>query len=290
VQVFRFNTEDYPANIRLALDPVHPESAVLATAQGDVALGKARGIWLRRPQWPVISDSVTDRFDRALAEQEAIAAMGGAWRCLADRCVSPPDALQAARWKLPQLTLAARLGMAVPATLVTQSADEIALFQEGGRTVVKAVGDAWVVTDEGERVGETTELRPSDDLRGAVHAPVLVQRLIRKTADWRVTLVGRRLFPVRMLTPNGAPIDVRATDPGQITHEARDLPNTVAVALARFAASFALRYAAFDLAEDRDGTLWFLECNPAGQWAWLEPLTGLNITEALIDLLLAPMS
>jgi glutathione synthase/RimK-type ligase-like ATP-grasp enzyme len=288
IEVFRFNTEDYPAQVRLSIDPVHPEAGVLHTLRGTVSMGQTRGIWIRRPQWPVVADIVTDRFDRALAQQEAVAAMGGAWRCLARRCVSPPDAIQASRWKLPQLKLAHELGIPVPHTLVTQDAGEIRRVLRQGRAVVKAVGEAWVVLEEGERSGETTELALNEDLRGVVHAPVLVQSLVPKVADWRITLVGRQLFPVRMRAPEGAPVDVRATVPEDIQYEVHNLPVSLADALVAFANQYGLRYAAFDMAEDVDGTLWFLECNPAGQWAWLEPPTGLKITDALIDLLLDP--
>jgi hypothetical protein len=288
VDVYRFNTEEYPASVRLSLDPADPPSANLFVDDQRIELGQAKGIWIRRPQWPVISAAVTDRYDRALAHQEALAAMGGAWRCLANRCVSPPDVLQAARWKLPQINLAARLGLPVPQTRVTQDAEEIRTFQAAGRTVMKAVGEAWVVLDGGERVGETTELLSTDDVRGAIHTPVLVQRLVEKVADWRVTMVGQRFFSVRMVAPDSAPIDIRTTSTESIKHEVRSLPARLESRLLGFAHHYGLRYGAFDLAEDAGGTLWFLECNPAGQWAWLEPLTGLKITDALIDLLLDP--
>lgn len=288
LDVYRFNTEDYPASVRLSLDPADPRSANLYFDDQKVELGQAKGIWIRRPQWPVISALVTDPYDRALAHQEALAAMGGAWRCLADRCVSPPDVLQAARWKLPQINLAASMGLPVPQTRVTQDAGEIRAFQASGRTVLKAVGEAWVVLGAGERVGETTELLGTDDVRGSIHTPVLVQRLVDKVADWRVTMVGQRFFSVRMVAPDSAPIDIRTTSPESIKHEVRSLPTQLESRLVGFARHYGLRYGAFDFAEDAEGTLWFLECNPAGQWAWLEPLTGLKITDSLIDLLLDP--
>ena len=288
VSVYRFNTEDYPASVRLSLDPANPTTAILLVDDQRIALGQAKGIWIRRPQWPVISALVTDPYDRALAHQEALAAMGGAWRCLANRCVSPPDVLQAARWKLPQVNLAASLGLPVPQTRVTQDAEEIRTFQASGRTILKAVGEAWVVLEAGERVGETTELLNTDDVRGAIHAPVLVQRLVEKVADWRVTMVGERFFSVRMIAPASAPIDIRTTNSENIRYEVRSLPDQLESRLRTFAHNYGLRYGAFDLAEDSAGILWFLECNPAGQWAWLEPLTGLKITDSLIDLLLDP--
>jgi len=214
--------------------------------------------------------------------------MGGVWRALQDRCVSPPDSLQAARWKLAQLALAKRLKLLVPPSIVSSDPRRIRDFREQGRVVLKAVGDARIAGESGERMGYTTELEPDDCTDDARYAPVLIQKLIEKVADWRVTLVGRRLFPVRMTVPFASPLDIRTVDPSQVAFEARPLDGTVATKLVAFAQSFGLRYAAFDLAEDGDGALWFLECNPGGQWAWLEAPAGVDITGALIDLLLEP--
>ena len=236
----------------------------------------------------MIDASVTDDADRAFARQEAVAAMGGALRLVAHRCVSPPDAIQSARWKVVQLNLAARLGLQVPTTLVTNSTAAIEQFRATGRTVIKAVADARVRTADVERYGSTEELLATDDLDGAAIAPVLVQRLIPKAADWRITMIGQRPFPVRMLTTGMAPIDVRSVDPRQIRYEVGALPTATSQRLVRFMTVFGLRFAAFDFVEDHSGHLWFLECNPSGQWAWLEGPTGLNMTGALLDLLLKP--
>ncbi|KUO10863.1 hypothetical protein [Streptomyces sp. DSM 15324] len=56
-------------------------------------------------------------------------------------------------------------------------------------------------------------------------------------------------------------------------------------ALARFLADFGLSFGAFDFAVTASGAWWFLECNPNGQWAWLEDAAGLPITHAIADLL-----
>ncbi len=47
----------------------------------------------------------------------------------------------------------------------------------------------------------------------------------------------------------------------------------------------ASRFAALDFIVDPDDQWWFLECNPNGQWAWIEEETGLPISSALADAL-----
>jgi hypothetical protein len=46
-----------------------------------------------------------------------------------------------------------------------------------------------------------------------------------------------------------------------------------------------LRYGAFDFAVTNDDNYIFLECNPGGQFGWIEANTTLPITHALADLL-----
>jgi hypothetical protein len=45
-----------------------------------------------------------------------------------------------------------------------------------------------------------------------------------------------------------------------------------------------LRFAAMDFVVTPDGEWWF-QCNPNGQWAWIEAETALPITAALADAL-----
>lgn len=287
IPLYRFNTEDYPSIVGVSFDPLSPRAITLTTVDGPVVLGSAHGIWIRRPRWPEVAAEVKDPLDRLFARQEAVAAIGGAWRLLADRCVSPPDVLQAARWKVAQIGVAASLGMPVPRTLVTTDPEQARSFVAEGPTVLKAVAQGRVQTDTAERVGGTIEIDSTFDAEAVRPTPVLLQRRVAKVADVRVTAVGMRLFAVRITTPAESPVDFRQTDPQQCGFEVVELQTTVAEQLRAYLRHWGLRFGAFDLAEDEDGILWFLECNPAGQWGWLEPPTGLDITGALLDLLVA---
>lgn len=287
--MYRFNTEDYPVGVRLTLDPLRPADGRLVGDDREVELGGARGIWLRRPRWP-ITDPGLDPADRAFAQQEAVAAIGGAWRVLADRCISPPDVMQAARWKMHQLAVAAQVGLPVPPTLVTNDPADAAAFAASGPTIAKAVAEVRVETENELLVGETFALDDTFDPAAVRPTPVLLQRRLDKVADVRVTAVGRTLFAVRIVTPDGAPLDFRQTNPDDCRFDVIGLPDAVERGLLTYLDAFGLRFGAFDFAEDRHGTMWFLECNPAGQWAWLEPFTSLDMTGTLVDLLLNPAS
>lgn len=198
--------------------------------------------------------------------------------------------MQAARWKVRQLAVAAQAGLAVPQSLVTNVPADAAAYAASGPTIAKAVAEVRAETEGELLVGETFALDDTFDPDAVRPTPVLLQRRIDKVADLRVTAVGRTLFAVRIVTPDGAPLDFRQSKPDDCRFEVIDLPDPVERGLLAYLETFGLRFGAFDFAEDRDGTMWFLECNPAGQWGWLEPFTGLDMTGALVDLLLNPAS
>ena len=50
-----------------------------------------------------------------------------------------------------------------------------------------------------------------------------------------------------------------------------------------FLRQMGLRFGAFDLIVTPDGGHVFLECNPNGQWLWVELATGMPISEAIAD-------
>jgi hypothetical protein len=99
--------------------------------------------------------------------------------------------------------------------------------------------------------------------------------------------VGPEQFAIRITTPDDAPLDFRATDPLDCGYEVIELSDAVAHFCDSFLAHYGLRFGAFDFAEDENGRPWFLECNPAGQWGWLEGATGIGVTASLVSLLIS---
>ena len=45
--------------------------------------------------------------------------------------------------------------------------------------------------------------------------------------------------------------------------------------------AFGLNFGCFDVLVTKAGTPVFLECNPNGQWLWVEQMTGLPIAETV---------
>jgi hypothetical protein len=139
-----------------------------------------------------------------------------------------------------------------------------------------------------DRIGSVQLVDPDQSLQDVRLAPTVLQRLVSKVADLRVTMVGVEPFSVVIRTPAGAPIDFRDTDPDACTYQPFKLSDEDLLRARRFMNHYGLRFAAFDFGITESGALVFFECNPNGQWGWLEARTGMPITQALVALLMNP--
>jgi hypothetical protein len=68
-----------------------------------------------------------------------------------------------------------------------------------------------------------------------------------------------------------------------LRYEVIDTPVGVRTSVRAYLHAFGLNFGAFDFSVAPDGSWWFLECNPAGQWGWIAEETGLPIADAIAD-------
>jgi hypothetical protein len=200
--------------------------------------------------------------------------------------LSSPKAIAAANQKLVQLLTAHQVGFAIPRTLAGNdwNAIEGGLAVEGLDIIVKMM--RGVLADNNQLKGMyTTPLDRSmiESLRGrTVPFPGMFQPFLKKAREWRVTLVGDEVFPVAIHTDPEARDDWRRSQNTRAVRFRLDpFPGEVADMCRSYAQRCALRYGAFDLVEEPDGRIVFLECNPNGQHNWLEEKLGIPVADAL---------
>lgn len=182
----------------------------------------------------------------------------------------------------------------MPRTLITNEPEDARKFVEGldGRAVVKPLRFGLVrETEEYEEVVFTSPVSEEDvrDGMGAVAlCPNLLQEYVPKDVEIRVTVVGKELFAAEIRSQGvlGAEHDWRRVPASELEHAPHHLPAPVAERCVRLVERFGLNFGAIDLIRTPEGRYVFLEINPNGQWLWVEMLTGLPITDALIRLLL----
>lgn len=286
VPVVRLDPADLTGAVALSGEYAHGAFRGHLSAGGRlVSLSGLRSIWVRRPGTPAARGPEPSEW----LTEESSQALYGMLRGSDARWMNHPDAARRARHKPWQLRLAQRSGLPVPATLITtfpQAAREFA--ERFPDLVVKPVSGAH--PQNPPRAVPTSRVAPDADFTAVAFGPTLLQRRIAKRADIRLTVVGERLLAARKETaPDAAPdeVDVRFASSARPWCPT-DVPPRVATAVRAYLRDAELSYGAFDFAEDRDGTWWFLECNQSGQFGFVEVDTGQPIARSIAEWLSRP--
>ncbi|MGV9596466.1 ATP-grasp ribosomal peptide maturase [Streptosporangium sandarakinum] len=273
---------DFPADVELsAWFSACSSRGVMTTPSRRIVLEEVRAVYYRRPT-PYLPDCPS-QVERFIGSQARFG-LGGVLATLPCPYVSHPWAITAAEHKPLQFVIARRVGFEVPATLITNRPEAVRVFAAIHAPIVYKPLRATPYTgsDGGLTIIWTVQVEP-DELDGTVrHAAHLFQARVDKAADLRVTVVGDRVFCVRI---DSGLLDWRE-DYDCLSYTVVEPPPGLADGCIAYLKALDLRFGAFDFALGKDGTPVFLECNPNGQWGWLEDATGLPIAAALADLLL----
>jgi len=289
VEIFRFDTGDFPQRLHLVASPgSEPSRGRLSLAGRSVDLSTVRSVYRRSPSFFAFPAGMSEPEIR-FAEREAVQGLGGVLTGLRCRWVNHPWRVADAGFKPVQLQVAASVGLRVPRTLLTNVAAEAASFMDDvGQVVYKPLSVGVVAEADKVRVLSTTKLSAGDLDSTSIGLTVhQFQEWIPKAFDVRMTVVGERFFPVAIIAGSGAAqVDWRA-DYDALTYRVVDVPDQVRLASLALMRRLGLLHGAFDFSVTDDGSWWFLEINPNGAWAWIAEETGLPIADALADLLAA---
>jgi glutathione synthase/RimK-type ligase-like ATP-grasp enzyme len=201
VPVFRADTSWFPR--RLTIE-ARLESGrwvgCLATDQHRVDLDDIRAIWYRDPTAFDFPAGLSQP-ERRFAFREARLGLGGVLASLDTLWVNHPNRASDAIYKPLQLTTAAKCGLAVPRTLVTNDATAVRRFHAGSRSglICKVFGSTTIAEEDTLKVAYTHRL--TDEDLADLHT---VNSTAHQFQDWvhdkhheaRVVVVGDRIFPV----------------------------------------------------------------------------------------------
>ncbi|MEU5400728.1 ATP-grasp ribosomal peptide maturase [Streptomyces sp. NPDC005963] len=283
VPILRFDPgTDFPANAVLAASTNSGGWDGRLTVGGRSAdLSQVRALYHRRPSSYLLRD---DGQVARFVMQENRRGLGGVLGALPN-CLylSHPQAIARAEYKPAQLATANRVGFRVPATLITNDPAEAVAFSTTQPTVYKPLHAGSYEVD-GEPAGIwASPVDPEEITESVKECAHLFQAQVSKTSDVRVVVVGSRFFCARITAPPGV-VDWRSQY-RNLSYEKVPCPVEIQQAILRFLSEFGLRFGAFDFSVTADEAWWFLECNPNGQWAWLEEAAQLPIAMAIAELL-----
>lgn len=255
-------------------------------------LGDIGGVWWRGvPPSGLPADLRAE--EREFAATEARFALVALMTVGSFHWINHPSRDRLANAKPAQLCVARQVGLRIPRTVITNDPDEARSFAASvrGETVYKPLSQALAgEPDQALFSGVLTE-KEQANLDFIQWTPGIFQERVAKTHELRVTVVGARLFSVKIESQSNAAttLDWRRA-PFDIAYEAIEIPSAIATKIRAVMETFGLIYGAFDFIVTPEGDYVFLEVNPAGQYLWLEAMTGLPITAAIADALAEPCS
>lgn len=229
--------------------------------------------------------------------------VNGIFRQLADRIASMNHPM--ANWrcssKIHQSLIAEECGLRIPDTYQgggpTIARDFLDRQQrEGNEVCQKALEAMHLKMNDGSVYAQYTSLfkdRPLDSLESLKLCPVVLQAFIRKEYEIRATVVDSKVFSCLIDTSTAcadARVDWRHYDWANTPYRRIELPGSLLSRLIAVVKKLGLVYGAIDLIKSTDGEYYFLEVNSQGQWLWVEDLTGLGITDAIVDWLVKSAS
>jgi hypothetical protein len=186
---------------------------------------------------------------------------------------------------LAQLSLASRLGVAVPRTVVSNDPKSAKDIIRSPRVVVKALQSHFVEAKPGLLAGifpEVMEQCCLDVPQQPPWPPVIVQEFVEHERELRVYFIGGETYSYSIAKTSPADIWL---DSSLVTVLETDTPPEFAAAATRIATAMGLEYGAFDFLVKK-GEPVFLEVNPDGDWSWIEDRTEQpTITRAVARML-----
>ncbi|MEV4115129.1 MvdC/MvdD family ATP grasp protein [Nonomuraea sp. NPDC049695] len=296
VRVFRYDTSYFPRNSTLTYRSTDTGwlTTLVDTTYGrrSLRLEDVTSVWYRRPT-PFTADSSLQEVHQEFAVKESAHAMGGIFSALPARWVNLPAVELRAHYKPLQLKVARDVGLRIPKTIITNDPEEAARFSRecDGSIVYKALNSGLIHQPGGWPRGLlTTALSeiPLEILPRVRYSPCIFQELIDKAYELRITVIGGKFFTVRVDSTDGdgkPHVDSR-NFLGNLRYTQATLPDEIENRLRQLMRTFELAYGAIDVAVDQVGEHYFLEVNPAGQFAWLDDeVPGLNLASAMADYL-----
>ena len=205
-----------------------------------------------------------------------------------NKWLNAPDNMINADRKMKQLMVAKQVGFAIPHTVISSDWQEIerSLAPAGETIAVKMI--KGVIADNNHLQAMYTsvlDVPTREKLKlYTVPFPGLYQPFIKKAREWRVTVVGDEVFPAAIYTSDEAKDDWRKLqETSAVVFKNEALPDDISEQCIAYLGKMGLKYGAFDLIEQPDGATIFLECNPNGQYGWLEDALGFSISHAIVS-------
>ncbi len=292
----RFNTDEFPTNIELSQRFNNDQDISVLLKIGDKNIDIVNdidAIWYRRSS---IGANIPKDMDKQLlgpAINESKNLFQGAINSLDVFKFDNIANVRRASDKHLQLKIAKNIGLTIPDTLITNSADIVrSFYNKHQRHIVTKMHSSFAVYRDGiENVVFTNDVTKEhiEDLEGLNLCPMVFQNKIEKKLELRVTVVGYNVFSysIDSQSSEDAKTDWRKEGNTMVGNwKPYELPQKIKNKLFRLMDYLNLNYGAIDIILSPDNEYVFLEINPAGEFFWLDRLANYDISKAIAGILI----
>jgi glutathione synthase/RimK-type ligase-like ATP-grasp enzyme len=198
--------------------------------------------------------------------------------------------------KMLQLRIAGEIGFVTPDTCFSNRKEDIVKFAAHYEYLtLKSIENdfIWDETNDLEYVFYAQKIKsdalvnlPEETFTQTVS---FVQNYVEKAYELRITVVGRQVFACKidsqLLEEDKGKVDWRQGYDYGLKYEQYELPQEISGKCILFLKQLGLNFGCFDFIVTPAREFVFLECNPNGQWLWIEHATGMQISKAIAETL-----
>ncbi len=194
--------------------------------------------------------------------------------------------------KMLQFKLAKSVGLSIPDTCFSNRKADILHFSDSYENILmKPIESSSIWDDVNDReyvfYAQKVDSKSLTDVPEEAFSQTanFVQNYVDKAFELRITIVSNDVFACKIdsqvQSDSTGKIDWRQGYDYGLKLSAFDLPRAISNKCKNFLKKMKLNFGCFDFIVTPSGEYVFLECNPNGQWLWVELATGQKISESI---------
>ena len=204
INFVRINTAEFLVNMETTIEFDEFDQEAVVHLRGleithSFAIADIKSVWYRRPMPVEVPEEITIESHKNFVQEETNAVIDGLW-LLTKNClwVSNPWAIRRASNKIFQLNIARSLGFVVPRSIITTSPLRAKDFytRYKGNIVTKVLTRGTFEENSRTSIILTNKVLAEDlkNLDTVRFCPTLFQEYIPKKTEFRVTVIGEKVF------------------------------------------------------------------------------------------------
>jgi len=278
---FRFNTDNFLIDYDFDFSQewyIHDKNKDKLVNHNNIG-----GIYYRRPVLPYLNVKGINNDLLKQLQNEAYDLYDNFINSIETKYLNTKYNILKAENKLLQMKIAESIGFSVPKTIITNNKNALNIFMDKSKKYCIKPLYLGFFELNGKNFIPYTAIIEKTDYDLITNFPALIQEYIDKKYEIRVTCVGDKIFPVKILSQsnNNTIIDWRVDNCSAVDYKKMTINKSMKTMCLNLLSQFNLNFACIDLIISKNNKVYFLDLNPNGQWAWLDEILELGIAKEI---------